>query len=57
MVNFNQSSYDVAEDDGAVVIELTLSKQSSHPFEVIVSLMEITATGIIKVCCITYVDL
>ena len=52
MVNFNQSSYDVAEEDGAVVIELVLSKQSSHSFEVVVSLMEITATGTIKFCCI-----
>ena len=48
MVNFNQSSYDVAEDNGAVVIELVLSKQSSHSFEVVVSLMEITAAGTIN---------
>ena len=51
VVNFNQSSYSVAEDDGILVIELMLSNQSSHSFEVLINLMEITATGIIKFYC------
>ena len=47
MVEINVTSlyYNVREDDGAVMIELLMHRQSSQPFEVVISTMDITATG------------
>ena len=42
VVNFKQSSYEVMEDRGEVTIELELSKSSSKPFEVMISVMDVT---------------
>ena len=50
-MNFSQSSYNVREDDGAVMIELIMSRPSSQPFEAVISLTDITTTGNV----ITYV--
>jgi len=44
-VNFSQLSYDVREDDGAVMIELIMNRKSSHPFEVVINMIDITATS------------
>ena len=43
MVNFKQSSYEVMEDGGEVMIMIELSQPSSEPFEVMISLMDATA--------------
>ena len=45
MVQINITSNNVREDDGAVMIELLMSGQSSQPFKVVISAMDITATG------------
>ena len=42
VVNFKQSSYEVMEDGGEVMIVIELSQPSSKPFDVIISLMDIT---------------
>ena len=43
VVNFNQSSYEVMEDSSEVIIVIELSQPSSQTFEVIISLIDITA--------------
>ena len=45
VVNFNQLSYDAREDEGIVMIQLTVSRNSPQPFEVVINLMDITTTG------------
>ena len=45
MVNFNQSLYVVREDDGAVIVKVIMSKQSSQQLQVIISLRHNTTTG------------
>ena len=45
VVEINVPSYNVREDDDAVMIELIMSRQSFQPFEVVISVMNITATG------------
>ena len=44
-MSFSQSSYRVMEDDGTVTLMITLSQQSSVPFQVIVNTMDVTAVG------------
>lgn len=44
-MNFRQSSYDIREDDGMVMMELTMSRTSSQQFAVIIILMDITTVG------------
>ena len=44
-MNFNQSSYEVMEDDGAVNIMIVLSQISSVQFEVMISATDITTGG------------
>ena len=44
-MNFNQSSYGVMEDDGAVNIMIILSQASSVEFQVMISTTYITAVG------------
>ena len=43
VVNFNQSSYEVMESRGEVMVLIELNRPSSQAFEVILSLMDITA--------------
>ena len=45
VVNFKQSSYEVMEDRGEVTIEMELSKSSSKPFEVMITVMDVTANS------------
>ena len=45
MVSFNQSSYEVMEDDGTVSLVITLSQPSSVPFGVSIGTMNVTAVG------------
>ena len=45
MVNFNQSSYGVMEDDGTVTIIMILSQPSPVQFQVIISATDFTAKG------------
>ena len=42
-VNFEQSSYEVMEDRGEVTIDMELSKSSFKPFEVMITIMNVTA--------------
>ena len=44
-MNFDQSSYEVMEGRGEVMIIIVLSQPSSEPFEVMISLMDVTAKG------------
>ena len=44
-MNFKQSSYEVMEDRGEVTVMIELSRQSSKPFEVMISSMDVTANG------------
>ena len=44
VVNFKQSSYEVMEDGGEVMIVIELSQPSSKPFDIMISLMDVTAT-------------
>ena len=44
-MNFEQSSYEVMEDRGEVEVTIELSKTTSKPFEVIISLMDDTANS------------
>ena len=41
-MNFKQSLYEVMEDTGEVTIEIKLSKSSSKPFEVMISIMDVS---------------
>ena len=45
MVNFDQSSYSIMEDDGTVIITLTLSEVTTGQIQVVINTMYITATG------------
>ena len=42
VVNFKQSSYEVMEDRGEVTITVELSQPSSQPFQVVITLMDVT---------------
>ena len=42
VVNFKQSSYEVMEDEGEVIIMIEMSQPSSEPFEVMISSMDAT---------------
>ena len=44
-MSFSQSSYGVMEDDGTVTLMITLSQQSSVPFQVTLNTMDGTAVG------------
>ena len=44
-MSFSQSSYGVMEDDGTVTLMITLSQQSSVPFQVTLNTMDVTAVG------------
>ena len=44
-MNFNQSSYEVMENRYEVMIVIELSQPSSEPFDVMISLMNVTANG------------
>ena len=52
-VNFNKSSYEVREDGDEVMIMIVLNQPSSKPFDVMISLMDVTTTGI----CAMYIEL
>ena len=45
VVSFNQSSYEVMEDNGTVSLVIALSQPSSVPFEVSIGTMNVTAVG------------
>ena len=45
VVNFKESSYEVMEGRDEVVIMIELSQSSPKPFEVMISLMDDTATS------------
>ena len=45
MVSFNQSSYEVMEDDGTVSLVIALSQPSSVTFQVSIGTMNVTAVG------------
>ena len=53
VVNFKQSSYEVMEDGGEVMIVIELSQPSSEPFDVMISSVDITAES----CYLQYVCL
>ena len=42
-MNFKQSSYEAMEDRGEVTITVELSQPSSQPFQVVITLMDVTA--------------
>ena len=44
-VNLSQSSYYTREGDGILIIELIMNRPSTQPYEVYLSLVDITATG------------
>ena len=44
-MNFEQSSYEVMEDEGEVMIMIELSQPSSEPFNVTISPMDVTANS------------
>ena len=44
-MNFNQSSYEVMENRYKVMIVVELSQPSSEPFDMIISLMNVTANS------------
>ena len=44
-MNFNQSSYEVMENDSLVTLSLELSQVSSVPFNVTINTMDVTAIG------------
>ena len=46
-MNFNQSSYGVMEDDGAVNIMIILSQASSVQFQVVINTADATAVGML----------
>lgn len=45
MVNFNDSSYDIMEDDGPVVIPIVMSQKPSMPVQVELNAIDVTATS------------
>ena len=42
-MNFKQSSYEVMEDKGEEMIMIELSQPSPEPFEVMITIMDVTA--------------
>ena len=42
-MNFDKSSYEVGEDSGEVMIMIVLNQPSFKPFDVMISLMDVTA--------------
>ena len=42
-MNFDKSSYEVREDSDEVMIMIALNQPSSKPFDVVISLMDVTA--------------
>ena len=44
-MNFNQSLYEVMEDDGEITLTLDLSQASSVPFNVTINTIDVTAIG------------
>ena len=42
-MNFDNSPYEVREDSDEVMIMMVLNQPSSKPFDVIISLMDLTA--------------
>ena len=44
-MNFKQSSYEVMEDRSEVTVMIDMNQPSSKPFEVLMSLMNVTANG------------
>ena len=42
-MNFDNSSYEVREDSDRVMIMIVLNQPSSKPFDVLISLMDVTA--------------
>ena len=45
VVNIEQSSYETRENSSEVTLTLTLSQVSSESFEIVLSTIDITATG------------
>ena len=45
VVNIEQSSYETRENSSVVTLMLRLSQVSSEPFEVVLTTMDITASG------------
>ena len=45
VVSFNQSSYEVMEDDGTVSLVIALSQPSSVPFQATINMVDMTAVG------------
>ena len=45
VVNIEQSSYETRDNSSVVTLTLRLSQVSSEPFEVVLTTMDITATG------------
>ena len=43
VINFKQSSYEVMEDRGEVTVMIDMNQPSSQPFQVMISLMDVTA--------------
>ena len=46
-MNFNQSSYEVMEDDGTLIIMIVLSQASSVQFQVVINTADATAVGML----------
>ena len=44
-MNFNKSSYEVREDSDEVMIMLVLNQTLFEPFDVMISLMDVTTKG------------
>ena len=45
VVSFNQSSYEVMEDNDTVSLVIALSQPSSVPFQVSIGTMDVSAVG------------
>ena len=44
-MNFDQSSYSIMEDDGMVIITLTLNEVTTRQIQVVINTMDVPATG------------
>ena len=44
-MNFDQLSYSIMEDDGMVIITLTLNEVTTRQIQVVINTMDVTATG------------
>ena len=53
-MNITKSSYEVREDSGKVMIMIVLNQPSSKPFNVMISLMDVTAES--KCRCIVLIS-